>query len=164
MSIQVSSIEELKEQMMSIVGNAMVRVERSVKDEIKNNIDKTVYEAYTPKQYQRTFKLRDSVEADTEYVNSRKVTTRVYHDVFGNSKKWYSVHTGNEISAIPEIVSYGRYGTFKGVGYDGQYHNINPRATTWGKPRYYMAMATGDYMDIIACQLEIEGYNILVHY
>lgn len=144
MAIQVSSIAELQRVMMKQVQEAMEKSADSLIDEIKQSIDETVYN-YEPVRYIRTNQLKDSLELDESQssLSSTQTSITVKHNT--NNALWFSVANGNIRKDIPEIVTYGAYGTYKGRGvyYNGSsYHNIDPlQNRKWGKSRDYMAHA-----------------------
>lgn len=138
MAIQVNSIAELQKVMMDMVEDAMDDTSDFLVDKTREIIDKTVYDVYKPKYYHRTNYLRDSVDIiDFERSNKR------YSMTIGHNKDnfdWFSIgeHT---IDYVPEIVTYGKYGTYRGYGTDQmgiwRYHDTTPSGS-YSKPRPYM--------------------------
>lgn len=142
MAIQVSSIAELQRVMMQQVQEAMDKSADSLIDEIKQSINETVY-SYQPDTYKRSKDLQKTLEIDPSVSgNSTQASIRVQHNT--SKAGWFSVKDGQGRFDIPEIVTYGAYGTFVGKGieaYGRTYHTINPSGTEWGKPRDYMQHA-----------------------
>ena len=138
MAIQVSSIAELQQVMMQQVKEAMQRTEYYVLAQTKTTIDKEVYNKYQPNTYYRTYYLRDSVD-----VVDRNSGRNYYSMTVGHQPQadWFSIgeHT---IKYVPEIVTYGKYGTYIGYGLDQfgnmRYHNTTPNGA-YSKPRPYMS-------------------------
>lgn len=136
MGIIVSSIAELEAVMMAEVANAFKKSENDLIEEIKQSIDETVYN-YKPDRYERSGDLKNTLEAKT--VQTSMV---VSHNT--DKASWFSVKDGSSRKDIPEIVTYGAYGTFVGEGVDahgGIYHKIIPSLQEWAKPRDYMQHA-----------------------
>ena len=142
MAIQVSSIAELQQIMMQQTQEFMNKSADNLIDEIKQSIDETVYD-YNPVRYDRTKGLQNSLEADPSVSGGgSQASIRIQHNTSGGN--WFSVADGQGRFDIPEIVTYGAYGTFRGTGIDahgGDYHDINPSGTAWGKARDYMQHA-----------------------
>jgi hypothetical protein len=159
MAIQVSSIEELKRVMMEETQRAMIKAEDNMLEDIGERINKEVYQAYTPKVYKRTGALKSSLNTGTYEVNSERIRSYINHDT--DYANWYSVKDGKKFNDVPKMVSFGWYGTFNGVGYDGQMHHLNPSGTKWGKSRYYMYLTDREYMDMLSYHLP---YSCRVHY
>lgn len=134
MAIRVKSMAELEAAMMAEVANAFKKSENDLIEEIKQSIDETVY-SYKPVRYKpRSGDLKNTLEAKT--VQTSMV---VSHNT--DKASWFSVADGSKCKDIPEIVTYGAYGTYKGYGIDahgGDYHDINPSSQEWAKPRDYM--------------------------
>jgi hypothetical protein len=159
MAIVVSSIAELQRVMMEETQRAMIKTEDTMLEDISERINKEVYQAYTPKVYERTGDLKRSLNSGTYEVNPQRIRSYVNHDP--NYANWYSVKDGTRFEGVPDVVSFGYYGTFEGVGYDGQMHRINPNGTAWGKPRYYMYLTEREYMDALSWHLP---YSCRVNY
>lgn len=113
---------------------------------IKEAIDITVYDAYNPKQYNRTYQLRESVGFLHSFENADSVTFRFGHiDGFGESYSptenpllgraytlwdWSGGDEGDDISReLPYIVHEGLSGK-----------NITGNIF-WDKPKPYMEVA-----------------------
>ena len=159
MAIQVSSIAELQRVMMEETQRAMIKTEEDMIEIIERRIDKEVYQTYTPKFYKRTYSLKGSLNTGTYEPDSKRIRSYINHDPY--YAKWYSVKDGEKFEDVPTVVSLGRYGTFNGVGYDGQIHHLNPSGTKWGEPRWYMYMTDKEYMDALSWKLPS---NVTVHY
>lgn len=144
MAIQVSSIAELERAMMKETQKFMEKSSNKLINEIKQSVDETVY-SYKPDRYKRTKQLKKTLRLDKQQSMSglRKTTIVVNHDT--DNAVWFSVGSGKLRKDIPEIVTYGGYGTIKGRGiyaYGSDYHDINPsRGGEWAKPRDYMKHA-----------------------
>jgi hypothetical protein len=152
MAIVVSSIAELQRVMMEQVKEAMDESVEDLKDEIKESIDEVVYD-YQPERYERTKTLKDSLAQIGSSLTTRSASITVGHDT--SQMDYFSVQDGSRRIDIPEIVTYGAYGTFKGQGvyaYGSDYHDIDPsKGREWSKPRDYMAHA----------EQKLEGYGYL---
>lgn len=139
MAIQVSSIAELQRVMMEQIQEAMDNTSHWLINEVKDSVNKTVYEAYTPSQdgYDRTETLINSIDiTDTQGSN------RYYSITIGHQPSyWHSIGQG-VIDYVPQIVHNGKVGTFIGFGEDQngvyRHHYIVPNGTPYGKPRPYM--------------------------
>lgn len=151
MIIQVSSIAELQRVIMEETQRAMIKTEDDMVMIIGDRIDKEVYQAYTPNSYNRTGDLKSSLDTGTCVWSPQRIQSYIRHDPY--YANWRSVKYGTKFSSVPEVVSYGGYGTFNGEGYDGQRHTLNPSGTQWGKPRYYMYMTDREYMDALSWRL-----------
>ena len=151
MAIRISSIEELKRVMMEETQRAMIKTEDNMVMDIGEQINKEVYQKYTPKVYQRTGALKSSLNVGTYEVSPERIRSYVNHDT--DYADWYSVQDGSKFSGVPEVVSFGYYGTFNGEGFDGRIHHLNPSGTAWGKPRYYMYLIDREYMDSLSWHL-----------
>ena len=162
MAIQVSSIAELQRVMMEETERAMIKTEDDMLDIISRRIDKEVYQAYKPDPnngYQRTYGLRSSLNTGTNAIDTEHIESYINHDT--NYANWYSVKDGAKFDEVPWVVSMGMYGTFNGVGYDGQMHHLNPSGTKWGQSRFYMFMTEKEYMDALSWRLPSD---CTVHY
>jgi hypothetical protein len=139
MAIQVSSITELQQVMMDLVGEAMDDTADWVIEETKKMVDKEVYDAYDPEVYHRTNYLRDSIDVVDLSRSSRHYSMTIGHDKDGLD--WWSI-SEHTINYVPTIVTYGRVGTYVGYGDDQfgnrRYHNIDPKGKSYGRPRPYM--------------------------
>lgn len=138
MAIQVSSISELQKVMMSMVKSAMKSESDWLVNYTKDIVQETVYDAYEPDMYDRTFQLKDSVD-----IVKTKASVDSYSMTVGHNLKgiyWHSVKDYHKVG-VPEIVTYGKYGTYIGGGYDQYgnytYHDITPNGT-YSRPRPYM--------------------------
>lgn len=139
MTMQVSSIAELEQLMISETQKAMDASSNDLIEEIKQSIDEVVY-SYSPVRYGRTHALRESLESHSGG-GGGDASLLVNHNT-GNAG-WFSVKDGSGISTIPEIVTYGGYGTFVGWGeyaHGNAWHNINPSGA-WAGARDYMQHA-----------------------
>ena len=140
MAIQVSSIAELRMAMMKQVKSAMKETSDWLVDYTKGVVDKTVYDVYEPEVYERTGKLKDSID-----ITKTKDTGSSYSMTVGHNLKgvyWHSVADYRKVG-VPYIVHYGKTGTYRGAGYDQYgtyptYHNIDPRGKIYGMRRPYM--------------------------
>ena len=153
MAIQVSSISELQRVMMAQVQECMEKSSDNLIEEIKQSLDETVYN-YEPDRYIRTNQLKDTLELDeSQSITSTTQASMVVNHNTDNAV-WFSVANGEIRKDIPEIVTYGAYGTFAGQGvyvYGSDEHTINPRGRVWGKPKDYMKHA----------EEKLEGYGYL---
>ena len=131
----------------------MYMSEDNLIEEIKQSLDETVY-SYEPDRYIRTNQLKDTLELDeSQSITSTTQASMVVNHNTDNAV-WFSVANGEIRKDIPEIVTYGAYGTFAGRGvyvYGSDEHTINPRGRVWGKPRDYMKHA----------EEKLEGYGYL---
>ena len=154
MAIVVSSIAELERVMMEETQKFMEKSSNKLINEIGQSIDETVYN-YKPDRYIRTKQLKKTLRLDKQQSMSglRKASVAVNHNT--DNAVWFSVGSGNIRKDIPEIVTYGAYGTIKGCGinaYGSDYHDIDPsRGGEWAKPRDYMKHA----------EEKLEGYGYL---
>lgn len=153
MAIQVSSIAELQRVMMEQIQECMEKSSDNLIGEIKQSLDETVYN-YEPDRYIRTNQLKDTLELDeSQSITSTTQASMVVNHNTDNAV-WFSVANGEIRKDIPEIVTYGAYGTFVGQGvyaYGSDEHTINPRGQVWSKPRDYMKHA----------EEKLEGYGYL---
>ena len=144
MGRQVSSIAELQQVMMEETKKAMDKSSNDLIDEIKQSIDEVVY-SYDPIRYERSDDLKESLELNenASSCTSDSASITIQHNL--NKTHWFSVKNGNNVQYIPEIVTEGKYGIFKGEGifaHGSEYHDIDPRfGTSWSKPRDYMKHA-----------------------
>lgn len=137
MAIQVSSIAELQRVMMQQVMQGIQDTEDFLVNEAKDAVNETVYKQYDPDKYKRTYVLRDSIQITNRHSNLNNCGVTVGHNDTAN---WFSIGDGITYDT-PSIVTYGKYGTFKGWADDqfGNYilHNTTPKIA-YGKPRRYM--------------------------
>lgn len=137
MAIQVSSIAELQRVMMQQVQEAMDNTSHWLVNEVKDTVDKTVYDAYNPDVYDRTDTLMNSLDiTDTQRSN------KYYSMTVGHQPSyWHSIGQG-VINYVPYIVHYGKVGTYVGMGENQHghyvYHNTSPNGRAYGRPRPYM--------------------------
>lgn len=140
MAIQVKSVQELRKVMMSLVKNGMQQTSSWLVKEVKDVVDNTVYDAYTPKRYERTESLINSID-----ITNTKSSVEAYSLIVGHKPaSWHSIGKGS-IDYVPQIVHNGKTGAYVGIGTnqygDYVYHKILPRGTPYGKPRPYMDKA-----------------------
>lgn len=159
MAIQVSSIEELEKVIMGQVREAMRKTEDDMTEIIGRRIDTNVYQAYTPRFYNRTYGLKSSLNTGTYHMDDKRIRSYINHDPY--YANWYSVKDGEKFDEVPYVVSLGRAGTFVGEGYDGEFHTLVPNGKPWGRSRYYMYMTDREYMDALRWQLPS---GVTVHY
>lgn len=139
MAIQVSSIAELQKVMMQQVQEAMDNTSHWLLNEVKDTVDKTVYDAYSPKidGYERTKTLINSIDITNTQGSNRYYSMTVGHQ----PSYWHSIGQG-VIDYVPHIVHYGKVGTYIGMGEDQhgnyRYHDTSPNGRAYGKPRPYM--------------------------
>ena len=152
----VSSIAELQMEMMRQVKEIMDKSVLDLEDEIKESIDKVVYEGYKNPhmRYDRTNTLKNSLSQTGSSLTARNASITIGHDP--SQMDYFSVKDNSRRMDIPEIVTgQKKYGTFKGRGvyaYGGDYHDINPsKGIGWSKPRDYIAHA----------EQKLEGYGYL---
>lgn len=133
----INSVAELELALMSETEKIFQKSENDLINEIKDSIDEVVY-SYEPDRYWRSGGLKNSLVANT--VPTSLIVT---HDV--NKTTWFSVKDGKKRKDIPEIVTYGGYGRYRGYGvdaYGGDFHDIDPAPwKEWAKPRDYMQHA-----------------------
>ena len=143
MGIRISSFAELQQVIMQQTQEFMDKSVDNLIDEIKQSIDETVYSYQPVVRYNRSKDLQNTLEADPSVSgNGTQASIRVQHNT--NNASWFSVKDGQGRFDIPEIVTYGAYGTFRGEGVEahgGSYHDIDPSGTAWGKERDYMQHA-----------------------
>ena len=142
MAIQVSSIAELQSVMMRQVQEAMDNTSQWLISEVKDVVDKTVYDAYTPVTdgYDRTDTLINSIDITDIQGGYRYYSMTVGHQ----PSYWHSIGQG-VIDYVPQIVHSGKVGTYEGMGENQHgeyvYHHIDPNGQAYGKPRPYMDKA-----------------------
>jgi hypothetical protein len=140
MAIQVSSIAELEMVMMQQVQEAMNNTSQWLINEVKDVVDKTVYDAYTPDVYDRTDTLINSIDITDTQDGYRYYSMTVGHQ----PSYWHSIGQG-AIDYVPQIVHSGKVGTYEGMGENQHgefvYHHIDPRGKAYGRPRPYMDKA-----------------------
>ena len=140
MAIQVSSIAELQKVMMQQVQEAMDNTSHWLLNEVKDTVDKTVYDAYSPTVYGRTNTLINSIDITESQGSNRYCSITVGHQ----PSYWHSIGAG-AINYVPHIVHYGKTGTYEGMGENQYghyvYHSIHPKGTPYGRPRPYMDKA-----------------------
>ena len=152
MGIVVNSIAQLQAIMMQQVKQAMDESVEDLKNEIEESIDEVVYD-YTPVRYERNMTLKNSLAQTGSSLSTHSASITIGHDT--GEMDYFSVKDGTKRRDIPEIVTYGAYGTFKGVGvdaYGSDLHDIDPSKGGWSKPRDYMSHA----------EQKLEGYGYLI--
>lgn len=153
MAIQVSSIAELQKVIMEQIQECMEKSSDNLIGEIKQSLDETVYN-YEPDPYIRTYQLKDTLELDESQSTTSNIRASMVVNHNTDNAVWFSVANGKIRKDIPEIVTYGAYGTFVGKGiyaYGRDEHTINPSGQDWSKPRDYMKHA----------EEKLEGYGYL---
>lgn len=134
----VKSIAELKKAMMNLVKDSMDENKDWLIQETKDKVDEVVYDIYDPVRYFRTNYLKDSIDIINDKQSSRRYSITVGHNL--DNRDWFSIGEFT-INYVPQIVTYGKYGTFIGMAYD-QFGNYTPHDTTpkgsYSRPRPYM--------------------------
>lgn len=135
----VGSIAELQMVMMKQIRDAMEDNSEWLVEQTKDMVDKTVYKAYSPDVYHRTNYLKDSIEITNQQSSNRYYSMTVGHNL--ENRDWWSI-SDHSINYVPQIVHYGRVGSYIGYGENqfGEtvYHNIQPKGRAYGRPRPYM--------------------------
>lgn len=94
-------------------------IEQDIIQIFQEAIDQTIYDAYTPNTYKRTYMFRDSVRCHYDYKNN---VLYVYSDI---NTGYYSAVDGRDVT--PAISYWLQEGHSDGTGIDNQYHNYQGR-------------------------------------
>lgn len=105
--MEFSSLEDLVSYVEKMNSVAMYEVGEEMKDIMKDETHKQVYQAYSPEEYQRTYDLMNSI--DVVSLGKDFVETE-----FQDNGGWYSVKYGSHFHAIKGLedgATWGRSGT-----------------------------------------------------
>ncbi len=75
-----STWKQLEEMLLLKIQNAMVKEGEFLKEKVEGNVDKMVYDAYNPKEYERTGQLKNSLFTKTPKIKNKTVEVEVKHD------------------------------------------------------------------------------------
>ena len=152
----VKSYKDLEIALTRALAKAMPKVGDKTAELVKDRIDKDVYATGSPTVYERTYELRDSVEAGKITVGKSTVETEIGHNPteIGSYEpnQHYSIVDGSHSSdSIAEIVHDGKSSHILGTGF-------------WTKKRPYMdnakkEMKDGKYKDFMIEQLRKQGFD-----
>lgn len=76
----VTSMAQLEEELKKMILASMNTIAIEAEKELKDSVQKLVYDAYTPKYYKRTGELKKSISRDVYQVGSF-TTAKIYHDI-----------------------------------------------------------------------------------
>lgn len=171
---KVRSINELEEYILGQIETAMV-CKGGLNDylikETKDMVNKLVYQSYKPKEYTRTYELRESIECTNMDKDNKSVTTQISHntDLIHAYKpnQHYSLDPnakGDVSDFIPDIVVNNLSGFFRGIGNDGRYHNIGYGFWRVKKP-YFEKMIeeqykSKEYLNVLIRILKSNGNDV----
>lgn len=153
----VSSYKDLEIALTRALAKAMSGVGDKTAELVKDRIDKDVYAAGSPTVYERTYELRESVEAGKVSVGKSIVETEIGHNPteIGSYEpnQHYSIVDGSHSSdSIAEIVHDGKSSHILGTGF-------------WTKKRPYMdnakeEMKDGKYKKFMVEELKKQGLSV----
>jgi len=110
----IETYSGLEAVLIGIIQEVLEEVGKKVEQAMKDIIDKDVYQAHTPNQYERTHQLRDSVTASKAKSVKGGGEVEIYHD---ESKITYkplyqhgSPFSGDISEFIPEIIAFNLSG------------------------------------------------------
>lgn len=142
---EVNSVEELYEYILSQTELAMSKNDGLIDyivNAVKFKIDEIVYSSYSPKIYERTFELRDSIKCLNVTRETNEVKAEISHNLdlihsyYPNKHHSVNPHSTGDVSKfIPQIVINNQVGFFIGYGADGKFHNIG--GGRWRVPKPY---------------------------
>ena len=152
----IKTYSDLEVALTRIIAKAMPGVGDKTAELVKNRIDQDVYSVGTPSVYERTYELRESVEAGKITVGKSTVETEIGHNTTEigayEPNQHYSVVDGSHSTeSISEIVNYGKSGKIYGEGY-------------WTQKRGYMdnaqnEMEDGKYKEFMIEELKKQGID-----
>jgi len=158
----VKNWNELVELLKFKVANAMENTGKNVVERVaREHVDSDVYQAYTPKVYEATFELRDSIYTKSADIKNNNIEVVIKHNtdniVSNSPNQHYSVvesYSPKDVSDwIPYIVHEGKTANIWGDG--GEYLD----------PRPYMDNAveelkqTKEHIDDLVNELKKQGLN-----
>lgn len=149
---EVSSVKELEEYILNQTKLAISEDDGLgdyVVDTIKSKINEIVYSSYSPKVYERTFELRDSIKClnVTQKANEVKAEFNhnldLIHSYYPNKHHSVSPYSTGDVSKfIPQIIINNQSGFFMGYGVDKRFHNIG--GGRWRAPKPYFKETSED--------------------
>ena len=152
----IKTYSDLEVALTRIIAKAMPGVGDKTAELVKNRIDQDVYSVGTPSVYERTYELRESVEAGKITVSKSTVETEIGHNTTEigayEPNQHYSVVDGSHSTdSISEIINNGESGKIYGEGY-------------WTKKRGYMdnaqeEMENGKYREFMIEELKKQGID-----
>jgi hypothetical protein len=134
LAIQANGWTELEAIIKQKVASSLEKTGKNVVERVvKEHIDSDVYRAYTPKEYEATFELRDSVFTKSAQIKNNDIEVVVKHNTdeiqAHSPNQHYSVVDGyspKDVSDwIPYIVSEGKTANIWGSDSDAAY--LHPR-------------------------------------
>ena len=114
--MEFRTIKELNEYIKKQLAASMQKVGETVERVVREHVDKDVYQAYSPKVYEQTFELRESLHTKTPRVKNDVVEVEVKHNTdlihSYEPNQHHSVvedYNPQDVSAwIPYLVSEGQ--------------------------------------------------------
>lgn len=160
--IQIRNLKDLEKVLKPIIAEALEETGKEVVERVaREHVDKDVYQAYSPKVYESTFELRDSIFTKSADIKNNTIEVVIKHDTDKiNSyapNQHYSVvdsYSRKDVSDwIPWIVHEGKTADIWGDG------------GTYLQPRPYMDNAkdeleqTKEHVDDLVKRLKSLGLN-----
>lgn len=155
----VSNYSQLLKELQKVRDRALRGTGEKTTELVKDRIDEDVYGVNpNPKEYMRTYDLRESVKPSNIKSSGNMAELKVSHDTsLINSNSDLNQHASaingeSSSHSIAEIVHNGKSGLIFGKGY-------------WTAPRPYMFNATqemkgGKYRDFMKDELTKQGYEV----
>ncbi len=173
---ELRSIKELEKYLLEQIELAMT-CSNGLNDylikQTKNMVNELVYQSYKPKEYKRTYELRESIECIDMSRNNKSVYAQIGHNtnlIHANTpNQHYSLDPnakGDVSDFIPDIVINNLSGFFKGIGNDGKYHDIGYGFWRVKKPYFEKTVEeqdrSKDYLDILVRALKSNGNDVRI--
>ena len=143
---EVSSIEELEEYILNQTKLAISENDGLgdyIADAIRSKVDEIVYSSYSPKIYERTFELRDSIKCLNVTREAKEIIAEINHNLdlihsyYPNQHNSVSPHNTDDVSKfISAIVINNQVGFFMRYGVDERFHNIGEGKWRVSKPYF----------------------------
>lgn len=130
--MEITSFSQLESVIRDAVKNSMEDLGKKGEEVAKENIEKVVYGAYSPVEYERTGQLKDSITSKETKNTGNSFEVEIYHDTSKITEGYPNQH----MSVITEASSAH---SIAEIVHDGKAPNIfNDKNYAWMSARPYM--------------------------
>ncbi len=155
---KVTSYSQLLKELQKARDRALEGTGKKTEDVVKKRIDTDVYDVGDPKEYIRTFELRESIKSSNIKSSGDIAEVEIKHDtslIHSNpslNQHASAIDGSSSVDSIAEIVHDGKSGKLFGQGF-------------WTKKRPYMdnakeEMEDGKYKQFMMEELKRMGYKV----
>jgi len=163
--LEFRTIKELNEYIKKQLAASMQKVGETAERVVREHVDSDVYRAYTPKEYEATFELRESLHTKTPRIKNDVVEVEVKH----NTDNIHSYEPNQHHSVVENYNPQDVSDWLPYLVHEGQTHNL------WGdnsdaaylKPRPYFDNAkkeleqSKEHVETLKRELNAKGIKVI---